>query len=94
MAVEIKDAVQIAKDTLHVVFGSEEPYSIRLEEVILDNYNDWVITLSYLRKGISPDETSAMAILGAALSSKRAYKVVKVSKKDGEVKSIKMREDD
>lgn len=94
MAIEVKDAVQIAKDTLNTVFDSEEPYSIRLEEVVLDNRNDWVITLSYLRKAVSPDDASPLAFLGATLSTKRAFKVVKVSKRYGEVKSIKMREDD
>lgn len=94
MSIEVKEAVQIAKDTLHTVFSSEEPYSIRLEEVVLDNYSDWIITLSYLRNAVSPEDTSPLAILGASLSSKRSYKVVKVSKSNGEVKSIKMREDD
>lgn len=93
MVVEVKDAVQIAKDTLEVVFGAEQPYSTRLEEVVLNNQSDWVITLSYLRSYPSHEDVSTLSIIGAALSNKRVYKVVTVSKGTGEVKSIKMRED-
>lgn len=93
MAIEVKEAVQIAKDALGVVFESEQPHSIRLEEVVLNDSSDWVITLSYFRTSASLEDASPMAVIGAALSHKRVYKVLTVSKSGGEVKSIKMRED-
>lgn len=94
MSIDIKTAVKIAKENLAVVFESEEPRSIRLEEVVLDDYDNWIITLSYTRNSLQGTEPSALAILGASLSNKRYYKVVTISKYNGEVKSIKLRSDD
>ncbi|MFL9479681.1 hypothetical protein ACKEN4_10595 [Acinetobacter baumannii] len=94
MTIDIKTAVNIAKEHLALVFESEEPRSIRLEEVVLDDYENWIITLSYTRNSLQGVEPSPLAILGASLSNKRYFKVVTVSKSIGEVKSIKMRSDD
>ncbi|MBU3817711.1 hypothetical protein [Acinetobacter baumannii] len=94
MTIDIKTAVNIAKENLAVVFESEEPRSIRLEEVILDDYNNWIITLSYTRNNLQSAESTALAILGASLSNKRYFKVVTISKDSGDVKSIKIRSDD
>ncbi|MDC4504780.1 hypothetical protein NQ775_13135 [Acinetobacter baumannii] len=86
MTIDIKTAVNIAKENLAVVFESEEPRSIRLEEVILDDYNNWIITLSYTRNNLQSAESTAVAILGASLSKKRYFKVVTLSKDSGDVK--------
>ncbi|OTU44205.1 hypothetical protein CAT37_09200 [Acinetobacter pittii] len=94
MAIDIKEAVQIAKDNLAIVFESEGPNSIRLEEVVLDDYSNWIITLSYQRTKQISDDATPLALFGAALANKRFFKVVVVSKNNGEVKSIKMRSDD
>lgn len=94
MTIDIKSAVDIAKENLSVVFESEGPRSIRLEEVILDDYNNWIITLSYTRNNLQGTDPSPLAILGASLSNNRYFKVVTVSKDSGQVKSIKMRSDD
>lgn len=92
MVIDVKQAVQIAKETLETIFETEEPSNIRLEEVVLDNNSDWVITLSYLRKVGTYDDMNPFATITANLSNRRTFKVVKVSKSGGEVKSIKIRE--
>lgn len=94
MVIEVKEAVQIAKDNLELVFESENPRAVRLEEVILDDNSNWIITLSYVASSTLLEEATPLSILGSALNNKRVFKIVKISKKDGSIKSIKMREND
>lgn len=93
VTVNIKEAVEAAKEALGLVFASEGAHSIRLEEVILDDYYNWVITLSYLRNVHIPEDNNPLSILGGVISGKRAYKVVTLDKETGDVKSIKIRDD-
>lgn len=93
MAVDVKEAVEKAKSALESLFSSEGAHSIRLEEVILDDNRNWVITLSYLRSVHIPEDNSPLSVLGGVISGKRAYKVVTLDKETGDVKSIKIRDD-
>lgn len=87
----IKEAVEIAKKALLDVFEEADPNSFRLEEVVLDDFSDWKITLSYQIQSIKTNEgVNGLSLLAMALSKGRSYKIVMVNKHSGEVKAIKM----
>ncbi len=91
---ELQEAIENAKNTLSTLFASDNPKAIRLEEVILDDYTNWIITLSYLRQADpANDSVSAaglMAIAAALNTQSRVYKTVIINKSTGNIESIKI----
>lgn len=91
---DVKQAIALAKEALLDLFADENPRSIRLEEVDLENSREWVVTLSYL-KDVDPREEGGsqlglMAIAAALNTNTRLYKKVVIDKSSGVVKSIKI----
>ncbi len=81
--VTIQQATEKAMEFALAALGPERTKGLRLEEV--DSQPDaWLITLSMV-------SDVALNPIAAALG-KREYKIFKVLKQDGEVKSMKIRE--
>lgn len=87
--VSIRTATERAIAFAQEALGADRTTGIRLEEVestAIDGEDAWFITLSM----INPDpDGGTLALLGAG---KREYKSFTVLKRDGEVKSMKIRE--
>jgi len=94
--VEVKEAVQKAKVELLELFADEAMAStVRLEEVVLSDSSDWMITLSYLRSHTLDAGSGGLAAVAASLAApRRVYKIVQMRKSTGEIVSIKMRSND
>lgn len=92
IAMELKEAVEAAKQQLIVIFDIEDKNSVRLEEVELNDHSNWVITLSYMQKSDPNASTGLMAIAAAINANTRTYKVVTINKQSGGVESIKIRD--
>jgi len=89
--VSIKEAAARATGFAREALGQERTAGIRLEEVestTVDGEDAWVITLSML----IPDQQLGEAIANLLGTGKREYKSFTVLKRDGEVKSMKIRE--
>lgn len=91
---DIKEAVQVAKQALLDVFDDIDKPTFRLEEVVLNDSSDWKITLSYQRLTKVGADQNGFTLLAAAMNKSRTYKVVIVGKHTGEVKAIKMYKDE
>jgi hypothetical protein len=81
-----KEAIAIAKKELRLFFAEEDAKDLQLEEILSDNF-DWVITLSFYRNkqdGYRGDLASILPMRWA-----RENKVVRISKKTGQLRSIK-----
>ncbi|QZC92708.1 hypothetical protein K2E96_16435 [Pseudomonas sp. ERGC3:05] len=93
MAVKLKEAVQIAIDSVMDLFSSQSISSVLLEEVDRNGQGDFLITVGFERP--NPNKSAAMLLgskgIAGLLSTQRAYKVVRVSQNDGEVLSVKDR---
>jgi hypothetical protein len=86
--IDVKEAVQRAKQYLTELFSSEQPQFLRLEEVELsEDESTWRITLSFF-PGTAPG--SLAAALG--VQEKREYKTVAIRATDGQVQSVKIRQ--
>ena len=87
----VKDAVKKAIEYIADIFKSENPESIGLEEVILNEHeNIWEVTIGFSR----PWDYPIMGLVTGlqAQRPKRQYKIVRIDNESGEVKSIKIRE--
>ena len=94
MSIDVKGAIQIAKEHIRTVFGDDGGSSPTLEEVWLDDSKGvWNITL-----GIRQDMHSRMSrdslfrLRGDLEVMNREYKVVQVSAETGEPIAIRMRD--
>lgn len=94
MSIDVRSAIQIAKDHLRTVFGDDGGASPTLEEVWLDDSKGvWNITLG-IRQGRYPvpgletilRQRSNLEVMN------REYKVVQVSAETGEPIAIRMRD--
>ena len=89
--VSIKEATSNAAAFAREALGPERTEDIRLEEVESTTVNDdndtWLITLSMIIPGGPAGSFSAVLASG-----RREYKSFTVSKSDGEVMSMKIRE--
>lgn len=90
---ELQEAIETAKEKLLTLFAADNPKSIRLEEVEMDDFTHWIITLSYLRQADptnDPKMGGIMAIAAALNTQTRIYKTVVINKDTGHVDSIKI----
>ena len=74
---DVQTAVRTAKESLRQAFDSENPHSLRLEEIRLAG-TTWKVTISFSRAG-----TTMAAVLGA-----RIFKVVQINDLTGDVVAI------
>ena len=86
---DVREAVQSAKQHLLELFNSEPISYVGLEEIEFDDEaQEWIITLSFARIWeVGPLPTA----LGKSPPENRHYKVFRISDLDGRVKSVKDR---
>lgn len=95
-AIDVKKAVQIARESIVTLFESEIRSDVRLEEVaISENHEDWLITMSFLQQ-VQRDDKNRLAVENELIksilpSTERAYKRVTISAADGNVKAVNIR---
>ncbi len=88
--ISVADAVKKASSEVANLFPPTE--KMRLEEVdSTDDDGFWLITVSFVDKDRESPLLPALPAFGPD-SRARAYKVVKINKDTGEVRSIKIRE--
>ena len=90
--VDFKTAVKKAIEFLAGVYANEDLRDVRLEELELSEGDEfWNITLSY-RRYAPPARTISGAMEIIAGVPPREYKVLAVRLRDGEVRSMKIRQ--
>ena len=82
---DVKDAVQVAKDYITDLFGEEGLVDVGLEEVDVDLSGNWIVTIGFSR---SWDRNIGSVLSGAG---SRSYKAVMIQDEDGKVLSVKDR---
>ena len=89
MAMDVSEAVSIAKRHILKLFEEENITNLGLEEAFFDPSQDfWHVTLSFSRPWENPQ--NALQVLTQATSSpKRSYKIVEISDKNENVISVK-----
>lgn len=89
---DVKDAVKIAKAYALDLFQDEGMSNFGLEEVeFKEDTGDWHITVGFSRPWSA--SRSALTAITGEVSTKRLYRVVRISP-DGKVLSVKRRETD
>ena len=87
--INVKEAVQTAKEHVVDLFDGEDIDFVGLEEAVFDDEsNQWLITIGFSRPWDRP-KTLAGALREHPL--KRSYKVVRIDDADGRVISLKDR---
>lgn len=88
---EVKQAVEIAKNHILDLFANEGLSNLGLEEVEFDDVSGvWNVTVGFSRPW---DKLSgAFAAIAQAANPTRSYKVVKINDDSGRVLSVKNRE--
>jgi len=89
---DVKEVVALAKEYIVDIYASEQVTNVGLEEVDFDPVKSvWFVTIGFSRPWDEPRNVlAALAAQGAY--TKRAFKTLRVSDKDGKVLSIKNRE--
>lgn len=82
---DVKEAVQVAKDYVIELFGEEGIVDVGLEEIDFDQLDNWVVTIGFSR----PWNRNIGSVLGGQAS--RSYKTVRIQDGDGRVLSVKDR---
>ena len=80
---DVKQAVQVAKDQIIILFGEEEIMNVGLEEVELDDEGHWRITIGFSR----PWDRNVGSVLSGGNS--RSYKMIVIRDEDGRFLSVK-----
>lgn len=89
---DIKEAINRAKEYVSDVFSEESVNDIGLEEVERDTIrNIWKITIGFSRPVRLPSGTTGQVMRGLGLSSKRSYKILSIDD-NGDVISMKNRQ--
>ena len=89
VAMDVKEAVQVAREYVTDLFAGEEIMDVGLEEVVFDDLSDtWKITVGFSRPW---DRAASIAQRMAQAHLRRSYKVVSVNDTTEEVESIKDR---
>jgi hypothetical protein len=84
-----KEAIAAAKTYVADLYSQEGIANLGLEEVAFDQqHHQWLVTLGFSRSWEGPGALS----IAAGFPRPRAYKVVTVADRDGDVVSIKNRE--
>jgi len=90
---DVKQAVQEAKNHILYLFGEEGVTNLGLEEVDFDdNAQVWIVTIGFSRPWDKPSTSSVASVLQQLGSPKRDYKVVRIDDAAGKVRSVKNRE--
>lgn len=88
---DVRDAVAAAKKHVQDLFSEEKILNLGLEEIEFDESTGiWCITLGFSRPWEMPQ--NALAVLARQLQPPRAYKIVRISDKTGQLLSVKNRE--
>lgn len=89
---DVKEAVNLAKEYTKDLFASEQISNLGLEEVEFDDHSMiWNVTIGFSRPWDTPINT--FAVIAQQISSpKRSYKVVRIDDASGKVVSVKNRE--
>jgi hypothetical protein len=91
--IDVKQAVTYAVGYLREVFAGERILDIRLEEVELsEDEQFWCITLSFLRESKAASSIVSDALQAALGRMERDYKILAIRSRDGQVKSMKIRQ--
>lgn len=80
---DVKQAVEVAKNHVEDLFGEEDIINMGLEEVELDEEGSWRITIGFSR----PWDRNVGSILSG--ENARSYKIVILRDEDGRVLSVK-----
>ncbi len=87
---DVKQAVQIAKQYVSEIFESESTANVGLEEVVYeDESGTWKITIGFSRPWHRRNPQTAAEKLASPFE--RSYKVVQVDDQSGKVESLKDR---
>ncbi len=88
----VKEAVELAKDHIKDLFEKEQISNVGLEEVEFDDHSKtWNVTIGFSRPwDEAPNALTAIAQQGRL--PKRSYKVVSIDDTTGTVRSLKNRE--
>ena len=85
---ELKEAVDKAKEFANSVFSDENPTSINLEQVVFDEMgHQWKVVLSFERFRNASTVGAALANLSGGT---RAFKLFKVDDDSGSIRSVEM----
>ena len=89
---DVKEVVELAKRHIVEIYANEQITNVGLEEVDFDGTKSvWSVTIGFSRPWDEP--RNAFAVLAAqGAYTRRTYKMLRVSDKDGKVLSIKNRE--
>ena len=83
---DVKEAVQVAKEYLTDLYEGEEITNVGLEEVVFeDRSNSWKITIGFSRPW---DHKNALVATLADARSLRSYKVLSIKDDSGKVESL------
>jgi hypothetical protein len=86
---DVKEAVGVAKQYVHDLFGEEKIVNLGLEEVIFDEKaKSWLITVGFSRPWDAAPNLGGLLPPG---EPKRSYKVVRIADADHKVLSVKER---
>lgn len=89
----LREAVAIATDTVEALFGEQGISNVMLEEVETTSNDFWKVTIGFDRPADASNSKAIGVTAGLiAMARRRKYKVVQVSKLDGDVLSIKDRQ--
>ncbi len=85
---DVKDAVNAAKQHIRDLFGEEHITNLGLEEVeFRERGNEWLITIGFTRPWDNLTSISSVLSLPP-----RTYKVVRISDRTGNILSVRNRE--
>ena len=83
---DVKEAVQIAKEYLTELYKSEQITNVGLEEIVFDDTsNSWKVTIGFSRPW--DHKNNLVGTLGDGLPE-RSYKVVSINGDSGKVESL------
>ena len=86
---DVKEAIQVAREYVTDLFAGEEIMDVGLEEVVFDELSDtWKITVGFSRPW---DRSASVTRRISQEYLRRSYKVVSVNDTTEEVESIKDR---
>ena len=84
---DVKQAVQIAKQYVSELFEGEPITNVGLEEVVYEDESDtWKITIGFSRPWHRTKPQTAAEMLGGPFE--RSYKVVQIDDESGKIESL------
>lgn len=90
--IEVREAVEAAKEFAREVFEYEDLKYLRLEEIELSRDEEyWEVTLGWVTPEDARRSTSGIALVKGATELPRTYKTFHVNAETGEVESMKIR---